>query len=364
MRLYLRVSPWLLLLIFGGLFSCQSGPKVSDDNTAQTKGKPVPRPPKDYLPAEAKVLTAEGENWDAQFSPDGRFILYVSKGRVRHLHSQVYEFDRATLRHRRVTFHDGENASPRYDSSGKWILYASTTDEIKENPTYIQKALRDMSSSSLTNNADSPAALANTWLTQPFEIYRSAPNGSHIERLTRNAGYDAEASLHPSTPTIIFTSTRRGKPQLHLMNTDGSRPRRLTAESAAEAEGAFNVTGRELAFVRYSADLKLAHVVVKEAKTQVEKLITPQMSMSWSPVWHPDGDRLIFSSNLDDPENFELFVVKKDGSCLQRLTYAVGNDIQPAISPDGKQLVFTSDRSGARHLYLMEFKAPTTCPES
>ncbi|MCB0365959.1 MAG: PD40 domain-containing protein [Bdellovibrionaceae bacterium] len=364
MRLYRHPGTWILLLGFGFLFSCQSEQKSKDAGETAGVTKPQPKPPKGYEPAEAKLVTGEGENWDGHFSPDGRKVLYLSKNRPKHKHSQVYEFDRVTLRHRRITFHDGENSGPRYDSSGKWILYASTTDEIKENPAYIQKALKELSSAKTEEKTVTSTSSAAPWLELPYEIYRSSTNGNDIERLTHTPSYDAEASYHPSLPTILFTSVRHGRPMLYMMNVDGSSQKLLSDSRFIEAEGQFHPGGKELVFVRYSSDMKQAQIVFKDTKTKEEKNLTLPTAVSWSPVWLPDGEHILFASNLDDPENFEIYAIKKDGSCLQRLTYSLGNDVQPAISPDGKSVLFTSDRGGSRQLYLMDFKPPTTCPKS
>ncbi|MCB0385230.1 MAG: PD40 domain-containing protein, partial [Bdellovibrionales bacterium] len=327
MRLYHHPGTWILMLGFGFLFACQSEQKSTSPSDKQGEVLEQPKPPKGYQPAEAKVLTSEGANWDGHFSPDGRKILYLSKDRPRHKHSQVYEFDRVTLRHRRITFHDGENSGPRYDASGKWILYASTTDEIKENPDYIQKALKELNGGKPDTEKTEVVSSSAPWLDLPYEIYRSSPNGNDIERLTRTPSYDAEASYHPSLPAILFTSVRHGRPRLYMMNVDGSSPKLLSDSRFIEAEGQFHPGGKELVFVRYSPDMKLAQIVFKDTKTKEEKNLTSPTSVSWSPVWLPDGDHILFASNQDDPENFEIYSVKKDGSCPQRLTYSLGNDI-------------------------------------
>ena len=341
-----------LFLVFTTLISCQNLDK-------RVEKKEDPRPPQGYTPAESWLITQEGENWDGHFSPDGLKILFLSRNRPRHRHSQVYELDRTTLRQRRMTFHDGENSGPRYDATGKWILYASTTDEIKENPIYIQQALRKRGGETKAVDNRLPQSLE-----APYEIYRSSSNGDSIKRLTHTPKYDAEASYHPKQPAILFTSVRHGKSHLYLMNLNGSSPRLLSDKRFIETEGQFHPGGKELVFVRYTPDRKQAQIILKSFKTKKEVNLTQGPSLNQSPVWMSDGDHVLFSSNRDDLHNFEIYLVKKDGSCLQRLTYKWGNERQPAISPDGKTILFTSDRSGTRQLYLMDFKPPTTCPEA
>ena len=58
------------------------------------------------------------------------------------------------------------------------------------------------------------------------------------------------------------------------------------------------------------------------------------------------GKRIIFASNMDDPKgrNFDLYKVNVDGTALERITYNDTFDGFPMFSPDGKKLVFASNR--------------------
>ena len=44
---------------------------------------------------------------------------------------------------------------------------------------------------------------------------------------------------------------------------------------------------------------------------------------NFAPYFFPDGERIIFCSNLGDPDgrNFDLYMIHKDGTGLERITY-------------------------------------------
>ncbi len=65
---------------------------------------------------------------------------------------------------------------------------------------------------------------------------------------------------------------------------------------------------------------------------------------SEDPVWSPDGDRIVFNSDRDGI--WEIYVMRSDGSDLQRLTHAPRSlsTGMPAWSPDGKSILFASAR--------------------
>lgn len=375
MRLYQQTGIWFLFFTFFILFSCQNLPKnnsqqkvpsnssqLSPSDTKQSQ----PRPPSNYQPSSPQQLTTEGENWNGSFSPDGRKIIFLSERRIGHSQSQVYELNLSLSRQRRVTFHDGDNASPRYDSSGKYILYASTTDEIKEDPVFIQKSLSELSPrhSTKTVGSSSDSLSFVPLFNAPFEIYRSTSFGNQIERLTTSKKYDSEGSYHPSHPSILFTSLRSGQPKLHLMSVDGKSVRTLSRQNFIEMEGQFHPSGHKIVFVRYSPDMKSSHLISLDTQKGEEFALTEGAGVHLSPMWHPDGQKIVFSSNGEDANNFELYSINGDGSCRQRLTYSLGDDSFPAFSPDGKSIVFSSTRTGTKQLYLMDFRPPSTCPTS
>ncbi|MCB0164896.1 MAG: PD40 domain-containing protein [Anaerolineae bacterium] len=87
---------------------------------------------------------------------------------------------------------------------------------------------------------------------------------------------------------------------------------------------------------------------------------------AWDPVWSPSSDKLALVSN--DSADDEIWVVNRDGSDLKRLTETneaynaqfIGKDNfipevngHPSWSPDGSQLVFWSNRSGNRQIWIM-----------
>jgi TolB protein len=70
------------------------------------------------------------------------------------------------------------------------------------------------------------------------------------------------------------------------------------------------------------------------------------------PFWSPDGRQIVFQSNRVDG-NSEIYVMNVDGTGLTRLTHAPGADLTPVWSPDGERIAFQSHRDGNPEIYLM-----------
>src|SRR5690606_32339473 len=61
-----------------------------------------------------------------------------------------------------------------------------------------------------------------------YDIYTARPDGTDVQKLVGDPGYDAEATVCPVDGSIVFTSTRDGDLELYRMDADGSNVVRLT----------------------------------------------------------------------------------------------------------------------------------------
>jgi WD40 repeat protein len=80
--------------------------------------------------------------------------------------------------------------------------------------------------------------------------------------------------------------------------------------------------------------------------------LTSEPGADLDPAWSPDGRKIVFAS--DRAGNREIYVMNADGSEPVRLTDNAAPDYRPAYSPDGKQIAFVSERDGNAQIYLMD----------
>ena len=75
--------------------------------------------------------------------------------------------------------------------------------------------------------------------------------------------------------------------------------------------------------------------------------VTNYGAASFAPFFHPSGQKIVFSSNKDDPtgRDFDIYMIGLDGTGLERLTWTDGFDGFPMFSPDGRYLAFGSNRN-------------------
>jgi len=219
------------------------------------------------------------------------------------------------------------------------------------------------------------------WKLYPeFDIYTANPDGSDIQPLTKSDGYDAEATISPTGDRIVFTSTRDGDPEICTMALDGSDLKRLTTTRGYDGGPFFSPDGKHIIYranhpegkdelEKYEA-IQKQHLVfptrlelfVMDADGQNQRQITDNGKANFAPFFHPDGKRIIFSSNVNAKmgRNFDLYIIGLDGKGLEQLTFNPTFDGFPMFSRDGKHLVFASNRNNATkgdtNIFLAEWQ--------
>lgn len=295
-----------------------------------------------------RQLTFGGENAEAYFDFDGTQLIFQST-RDGVLCDQIFTMGLNGSNLRMVSTGDGRTTCGYFYPDGESILYASTHlggTECPPPPSF------DM---------------GYVWaIYDTYDIFRTAPDGTGLQQLTNTPGYDAEATVGPNGQ-IVFTSVRDGDLEIYSMNEDGSDVRRLTHRQGPDGGPFFSPDGSKIVFRAreipdgpehddYQALLKQGlwrptelEIFVMDADGSNLQQLTNLGGANFAPFWHPDGQRIIFSSNWHNPDgrNFDLFLINLDGSGLERVTFNATFDGFPMFSPDGRQLVFASNRDTA-----------------
>jgi len=142
--------------------------------------------------------------------------------------------------------------------------------------------------------------------------------------------------------------------QVYVMNVDGTNQHRIYYSNAMSQRPTWSPDGRQIVFANDKEEGRSGNFeifAIEPETTQPEKRLTFRRRYDVAPVFSPDGVRLAFVSNLDG--NWEIYVMRSDGSSLIRLTRDAADDTDPSWSPDGKRIIFSSNRSGRFAIYEM-----------
>ena len=183
-------------------------------------------------------------------------------------------------------------------------------------------------------------------------IYVAQDDGTAVRRLTRGSG----AAFSPDGSRLAFARFDR----LYVALADGTGERELAR--AGRGYGVkWSPDGRKLAFTSHYRSGRFAVYVASADGTGVRPLVKPasRSEESDSPAWSPDGRLIAFASTRAGSGNPEIYVARPYGTGLRRLTHTpgdahvLGDDGMPSWSRDGKQIVFTSNRTGSGALWVM-----------
>jgi Tol biopolymer transport system component len=297
-----------------------------------------------------KQLTFGGENAEAYFSSNGKQLIFQST-REGHGCDQIYTMNVDGSNVRLVSTGAGRTTCSYFFPGGRRILYSSTqlgSSDCPPRPDFSQ---------------------GYVWAVYPdYDIFTVKPDGSDLKQLTNTPGYDAETTITLDGKKLVFTSMRDGDLDIYSMNADGTNVHRLTNELGYDGGPFWSYDGKQIVYranhpqtEKDKADyLRLLkqnlirpttlEIWVMNADGSNKRQVTRNGKANFGPYFFPDGKRVIFASNMDDPRgrNFDLYKINVDGSGLERITFNGTFDGFPMFSPDGKKLVFASNRNAAK----------------
>jgi len=160
-----------------------------------------------------------------------------------------------------------------------------------------------------------------------FDIISVTIDKKEGTRLTTTALSDTTPDWSPDGKSIAFTSFREGIPQIYLMNADGSDQHRLTTGKMPEYGPAWSPNGKKIAFWTQNTTGAQSQVYVVNIDGIGLQKLTDTLGLNDGPSWSPDGIMLVFSSNRTG--NRELYLMNPDGSGLVQLTYNSAEDLNP-----------------------------------
>lgn len=176
------------------------------------------------------------------------------------------------------------------------------------------------------------------------EIYSMDVDGSNLRRLTTDSGEDVEPAWSPDHRQIAFASNRDGNFAIYLMNADGSGVRRMTGENLGSynSSPSWSPDGQQFAFVSNAPGKNQIYVAGLDGNQP--KRVTRTTTDTIDPAWSPDGQWIAFAATIDDIGNFEINLMRPDGSDQHQLTKDENVDSDsPAWSHDGTLLAFAAN---------------------
>jgi Tol biopolymer transport system component len=344
------ITPFTLALLL--LAACSRPAAVNEPQTA------VPdtlKYPEEKHLANVRQLTFGGDNAEAYWSFDGTRLTFQSNNPAWGVKcDQIFITE--------VASSDLRSAPPQMLSTS---LGRTTCSYFLPGDSLVVYASTHLGGNDCPAEPERRPGGKYLWpVYDAYDIFVTNLGGDIRKQLTTGKGYDAEATVSPKGDRIVFTSTRNGDLDLYTMNLDGTDVRQVTRELGYDGGAFFSPDGSKLVFrasrpktpediKEYKDNLALGlvaptamEIFVCNADGSDMRQVTSLGKANWAPFYHPDGKRILFSSNHAGTRGFEfnLYLINEDGTGLERVTHDPVFDSFPMFSPDGKKLVFSSNR--------------------
>ena len=184
--------------------------------------------------------------------------------------------------------------------------------------------------------AQSPVA-DQPW-NEPESVYLK-----NVKQLTRDFARAGESYFSPDGEKLIFQAEELPKGdganpfyQIYTLDLGTGATRRVSPGVGKTTCAFFHPTGKKVIFASTHLDPKAKDKYAPEITARAEE--------------KAKGIRRRYQWDFDG--NMDIFEANPDGTELKRLTETPGYDAEGSYSPDGKQIVFCSNRSGAENLEL------------
>ena len=159
---------------------------------------------------------------------------------------------------------------------------------------------------------------------------------------------DEIGSWSPDGKSVLFSVSGGPQQGIYVRNPDGVNEFRLT--DTPDHSPLWSPDGRMIAFISTRDDNPELYTMNADGTDQRRATNSPQVEHSLS--WSPDSMRLLFVSEQD--RRAEIFTTDTEGSVLNQLTHNDVRDDEPVWSPDGGRIAFVSFLDGDSEIFVMD----------
>jgi Tol biopolymer transport system component len=299
------------------------------------------------------MLVTSGLSSQGVFSPDGEHFLFVSSNRASHKQAQIYEKDLNSGAEKRITFQNGSNSHPRYSPIEQKIIYASSTDELKESPPMLNPV-------AVVSKLPAP-------YQEPMEVYVHSLAGFEIIRVTNHVGFDGEPRFSNNGHEVVWTQVQNQRTKIYSLNLLQRNPKSETFPPAKTVtdlgknptQYVIAANSKMTAWVDWDETFGVARLMFRRGNAQPVELASENIVVKTDVSFSTDSNWLVWVQIDPKKEVFELWIA--DTATLCARAYKIdgpGERRDPSISPDLRWLTYTLITKDKSRIARTAFQPP------
>lgn len=169
-----------------------------------------------------------------------------------------------------------------------------------------------------------------------------------MRRLTNQGQIVVSPSVSPDGRYLAFTSYREGRPNLYVVDLLTNREVYADRREGTKV-GSNWIDAKTIAYAHILG--KRSTIYAANVETKERKVLLRKGGILSSPVFSPDGSKMVFVSDMHGGAN--IFVMDMVTGDIKRLSYSGNYNTSPDFSPTGDLIAFVSKTEGGLQICVM-----------
>jgi len=313
----------------------------------------------------SRVTSYPGQETEPALSPDGKMVAFVWNGENqdnRDIYVKLVDEGVPIP----LTHDPADDLSPTWSPDGRLIAFRRQSaggggiylvPSLGGSERKISELVGGVSFKSLewSPNGKFLASSEQPSLALPPRIFLLAVDTGEKKPLT-SGPFDLRPAFSPDGESLLFTRSSGSMSHLYRVPVAGGEPRRVIYDDYTESfSGVWTADGTEIIF---TGDLYGGGGLFRaNAQGGKPQPLSPGGQFGYNPSISRQGHRLVYSEQTYDTDIWRLDLspaLKGKPSALTRLISSSRLEDTPNFSPDGKRIVFSSNRSGHWEIWVCD----------